>query len=212
VKVTENSVEEAWDSTMGGGFFADAGVELDKVADDPYGFGQSYHIIAIKEWRAPAVSPTGKFGSYIIFEYLEDRYKDMRPFGRWYQLPTPKAIQIQTGVPFDPENDPKDQQVAFTLKRLLWALGFNVDQMNTVNPSNSQGRPFLAKLFAAEEGGFWKVGFGTAGIKRMPEPGTEEYNALFAPSTGDPMGEFAKPAAGKKRTPEEILRDEIENA
>lgn len=214
--MTENAgTEAAWESEMGGGFFADAGIEVANIADDPFGFGNGYHIIAANEFRNPELSKsgTGKFGSYVTFEILEDRYSKLRPFGIWFQIPTPKAIQAATGIPFDPKTNPDDQRVAFTFKRLLWAMGFNADQLNSANPSNIQGRPMLAKLYAKEEDGFFKPMFSIGGVKRMPEPGSEEYNALMAPKTDDPMGESAGGSSnGGMSAAEKALMDEMNNS
>lgn len=215
-EVTENGVEQAWDSSMGGGFFADAGVEVAAIADDPFGFGNVHHIIAVSEFRNPELSKSGsgKFGSYVTFEILEDRYSKLRPFGIWFQIPTPKAIQAATGISFDPNNNPDDQRVAFTFKRLLWAFGFNADQMNSANPANIQGRPFLSKLYAKEEDGFFKPMFSIGNVKRMPEPGTDEYNALMAPKTDDPLSEFAtgNSSGGGMSAAEKALAEEIANS
>jgi hypothetical protein len=217
----ENEDPNAWgDSWEGGGFFADSGVKVEDVADDPFNFGNGYHIIAIKEWRQPKVSPTGKFGSYFVFEYMEPKYEKLRGFGRWYQIPTPKAIQDSTGNVFDPENNPDDMTVASNFKKLLWAVGHNVDQMNQARPKNTIGRPFLTRLKAVmnEESGYWEIRFSPQGLKRMPEPGTEEYNALMAQVSGassEGMNEFAQPtgnsaSSGGISAAERAMRDEVE--
>lgn len=168
------------DFGMTGGFFADAGVDVEIISEDPYNFGRGYHVVSVKEWRAPKMSETGtgKYGSYIFFEVAEAKYEGLT-FGRWIQLPTPKALQEASGVPFDPENNHKDMAAASNFMRFLAALGFTRDTLNQANPANCQNRQFLAVLGAREEDGRWNIGFGFASLKKMPEPGTEEFNALI---------------------------------
>lgn len=183
----ENQDPNAWgESYDGGGFFGDAGVNVETVSDDPYNFGTGYHLVAIKEWRVPKVSETGRFGSYFVFELMEVKYERVRPFGRWYQMPTPKVIQDRTGVPFDPENNPDDMTVASNFKKLLWAVGHNADKMNEARPQNTVGKPFLTRLKAVmnDETGYWEIRFSPQGLKRMPEEGSEEYNAVMAHAAG----------------------------
>lgn len=182
-----------------GGWFEDAGVNLEDVSEDPFNFGNGYHVVSVQEFRAPKVSETGtgKFGSYIFFEVEEAKYNRLK-FGRWIQIPTPKAIQEETGVVFDPHNNHQDMAAASNFMRFLVALGFTKDNFNQANPATCQSRMFLARLFAREEEGQWRVGFGFASIKPMPQPGTEEYNALIPQIQGTGSGESMDGFAGGK--------------
>lgn len=218
--MTDSSIENAWDDSMPGGFFGDVEIGVEDIPDDPFGFGRGFHLVSVNEWRAPKVSDSGKYGSYILFELMEPRYENVKPFGRWIQLPTPKAIQDETGVRFDPANDPKDMEVLVNLKMFFRALGFAADEMNKANPVNCLNRQFLAKLWAKEEEGRWVINFSFVGLRAMPEPGTEEYNAVMnvAMGIGDGSGsnEFA---GGKKQSGgnaaaaiEAAMREDMNNA
>lgn len=182
----ENSVEAAWDDSFSG-FFEAAGVDVATVSDDPYNFGKDYHMVAIKEWRVAKVSPLGKYGSYLFFEIVEDKYENVRPFGFWLQLPPPEAVQAETGIKFDAENDAADNLVAFNLKRLIFALGYNIDEMNKFHPRNASGKPFLARLYAKlnEESGYWEIRMNQPTIRRMPSEDTPEYEAVMARAAGE---------------------------
>jgi hypothetical protein len=195
--MTENAVEAAWDDLTSSGFFEDAGIEIQDVPDDPFNFGQAYHILSINEVREPKVSPTGKFGMYVFFEIIEDRYSNLKPFGRWIQLPTPKAVQLQTGVEFNPKLNPEDLAVVVNFKLFLKALGFRVDEMNQARPNNLQNRQMLAKLWANGNDGRWQINWGFAGLKSMPEAGSDEYNAVMAAASGGSAEGLNELAGGK---------------
>lgn len=204
--------EQAW--VMSGGFFDDAGVEIEKIADDPYGFGNSFHIVGVKECRDPKVTEKGdKVGIWVTFEILEDKYQKVRPFSKWIQLPTPKAIQVASGVTFDIKSNPEDMAVAFNLKHFFRGLGFKVDEMNSANHQTIVGRQLLTRLSAREEDGFWRIGFALGGVRPTPEPGTKEYDAMMemAAGTGGGLDEFdGGKVPSTKKTAEELLREEMD--
>lgn len=134
------------------GLFGSAGVNVADQQDDPYGFGKSHWPLFVKEVREPKVSETGKFGSYMIFEFAHDKYASLRPFGRWIQLPTPTEVQAATGIGFDPEENLEDAKVVNFLVKFMIALGFGIDEIaaDKVGLEDMQGKVFLAKISVGE--------------------------------------------------------------
>jgi hypothetical protein len=168
------------------GIFGDAGVDVNDVPDDPFGFGNDYWPVRIVAIKKPAVTKSGdKFG--MMVKYIVDHPKYQTHWvgdpqkglgnGHWTQLPVPKVLQDR--IHWDPQNDPKDQQVLTNLKALFKNLGFGVDEMKTVGPEKMLHRGFLAKIKVSQtDEGFWDFRF--AQPKPFPAEGDGEGLNEFA--------------------------------
>lgn len=186
-----------------GGFFDEAGVNVQDVPDDPFGFGNEFWPLVVTEVGAPKVTGNkDKIGMMVTFAVDHPKYQGHQVskqlgFGNWFQLPVPKALQSQ--IPWDPQNNPKDMEAAVKLRRLFMALGFSKDELGSVNGAKMVGRRCMAKIFPKEnEQGFWQ--FNINAFKTVGE------------SDSDAWQEF-KPGnqAGSGKSAEDLLKEELES-
>ena len=142
-------------------WFADAGIDLNEVSENPYAaLGNSHWTLYVTEARAPKVTPKGLFGIYCKFQIVEEQWQDVREFGRWIQLPTPKVTQEEYGTTFDPQSNRRDAETVAFLIKWLRALGFGDDEIAAGEATHEaiQGKPFLAQLKAVEnDEGYYEI-------------------------------------------------------
>lgn len=186
-----------------GGFFDEAGVNVQDVPDDPFGFGNEFWPLVVTEVGAPKVTGNkDKIGMMVKFAVDHPKYQGHSVSknlgnGNWFQLPVPKALQGE--IPWDPQNNPKDMEAMVKLRRLFMALGFSKDELGSVNGAKMVGKRCMAKIFPREnEQGFWQ--FNLNGFKTVGE--------------GDGgWGEIQNsPAHNGGKTPQELLEEELKNA
>lgn len=177
------------------GLFSGAGVDRNKVPDDPFQFGKNYWELMVSEVPPAKPSlkdnqPTGRFGSYMKFKLTHERYDRVMPFGQWIQLPPPLELQEITGIKFDAENNPDDIVVVQNLTDFLLALGFELEEMDEIKDiAEIQTRGFMAKMKKPKQNdtGFWELGW------YMPKRfGSVEGLDVFAPGgNSQPAGNSA---------------------
>lgn len=145
-----------------GGFFDEAGVDANDVADDPFGFGNEHWPVRIIECGKPKVTKNGdKVGMMIKWAVEHPKYDGHQVstqglgLGNWYRLPVPRALQGQ--IPWDPKNDQKDAQVLTDLKDLYKALGIPADEMGRQNEKTLVHKTCMVKIRPKKnEEGFWQ--------------------------------------------------------
>lgn len=185
------------------------------IVNDPWRFGNEYWPTFVQECRAPKASEKGLYGMYVFFEIAHERYEHVKRFGRWIQLPTPKAVQEQFGTTFDPENNIKDANVyAFAIKFFL-ALGFSVDEIKSgrITPPLIQGRVFEAQYSVGKnDNGFEEPRWRNPRV--MPKEGSEEgYEAFAAQSQNTDASDAAIAASQRKSSKSNNeVADAVENA
>lgn len=187
-----------------GGIFEDAGVDLNEIPDDPFGFENNFWPIRIIELGEAKLTRSGdKIGMMIKWAIEHPNY-DGHPVseklgqGNWQRLPVPTALQNQ--IPWDPRNNPEDKKVLIDLRDLYLALGFSIDQMKGIKPKDLVGRICSAKIKPRKSPeGFW------------------QFN-IFAHKPYDPSGEgvneFAQNGSTNSgaKSPEDLLKEELGQA
>jgi hypothetical protein len=184
--------------TFEGGFFDDAEIDANDVADDPFGFGNDFWPVRIIECGQPKVTNSAdKIGMMIKWAVEHPKYDGHQVskqlgLGNWMRLPVPVALRPR--IPFDPKSDPKDQQVLTDLKELYKALGIPADQMNKQNERTLVGKKCLVKIKPKKnEEGFWQ--FNLFAYKSIPE------------GSPDGVTEFMPKASGS--SDEDLLKAEL---
>ena len=152
------------------GIFADAGVNVAEVPDDPFGFGNDFWpLVVVEVGKAKVTGNKDKIGMMVTFAVDHPKYQGHQVskqlgYGNWFQLPVPKPLQGQ--IPFDPKNNPKDSEAMVKLKKLFVSLGFPADQLKGVKAEMLVGKRCMAKIFPKEnEQGFWQ--FNINGFKAV---------------------------------------------
>lgn len=185
-----------------GGIFDDAGVDLNDIPDDPFDFGNEFWPIRIIELGDVKVTTNGdKVGMMMKWAVEHPKYDNHMVAkqlgnGNWQRLPVPRALQGQ--IPWAPKSNPDDKKVLIDLRDLYVALGFSVDQMNGIKPSDLLGKICQAKIKP----------------KKTPE-GFWQFN-IYAHKPFDPnssgLDEFAggqKANGNQGMTEEEMLKKEL---
>jgi hypothetical protein len=181
-------------------WFADAGIDINDVSENPYAaLGNSHWTLYVTEAREPQVSKTGLFGMYCKFQIVEEQWQDVREFGRWIQLPTPKQVQEDHGTTFDPANNRRDAETVAFLVKWLKALGFGMDEIASgqATHQNILNRAFLAQLRATEnDEGYYEIKW------RNPKPLETSAEENAAPAA----------TANNVADVEAALKSDIDNA
>lgn len=185
------------------GFLDDAGVEVNEIPDDPFGFGNDFWPVRIVEIKDPKLTTGGdKYGMMVKWAVDHEKYQSHFVAqglgnGNWLQLPVPKVLQEQ-GVPWDPKNDEKHATVLYNLRKLFEALGFRADEMSKVGKDEMLGRGCLAKIRPTmDENGFWQ--FRLVAMKPF--------------ASGGGAAEFTKEGTSNPNgglSPEDLLKRELE--
>lgn len=152
-----------------GGFFEEAGVNLNEIPDDAFGFGNDYWAIYLVECGEPKVTKNAdKVGMMVKWAVDHPAYSNNKPtqeMRQWIQLPVPTALQGQ--IPWDPRTNPEDKKVLVDLRDLYLALGFKNDEMGKVNGAKMLTRRAMAKIKPRRNAdGFWE--FGLFQLKAVP--------------------------------------------
>jgi hypothetical protein len=182
------------------GFFEDAGVDLNEIPDDPFGFGNDFWPVRIIEVGEPKVTGGGdKYGMMVKWAVNHPKYDGQQVatqglgLGNWTRLPIPEALQ--GSIPWDPKNNPEDKKVLIDLRDVFVALGFKNDEMGGVDGAKMLHRGCLVKIRAKRnDEGFWQ--FNLFAHKPLGD--------------GDGANEFAKGTSNGK-TAAELLEEEIAN-
>lgn len=186
-----------------GGFFDEAGINVNEVPDDQFGFGNDFWPVRIIEVTKPKVTANAdKIGMTITWAVEHSKYDghfvSTKGMGVWVQIPVPLALRDR--IPFDPKNNPKDQQVLSNLKMIYAALGFRADEMGKINGEKLMHKICMAKIKPRQnDQGFWQ--FNMFAHKQMGEGGGNG-GSTSTPATSTPSGKSA----------EELLREELENS
>lgn len=189
------------------GIFGNAGLNVNDIDEDPYKFGNDHwpmFVESVKEMKATEKDGelTGKFGIYVFFEIAHDKYKSVRKFGRWIQLPTPLEIQNETGIAFDPTSNLEDAKVVKFLIKFMVSMGFGIDEINadTINPETDwAGKFFAAKLRAREgESGFDELSWFNPKPLNTDEMKTDGADEFTPEGTSNPDPVAAAEAAMKE--------------
>lgn len=191
-----------------GGIFEDAGVDVAEIPDDPFGFGNVFWPLVVVSVEKPKVTgKKDKVGMMVLFavdhpKYAQHQVGKQLGFGNWFQLPVPVAFQGQ--IPWDPQNNPKDQEAMVKLRRLFVSLGFGVDELPKVKPQMLVGKRCSAKISPKENGqGFWQ--FNLNNFRAITEDDdTGDWAASAPASNGGGMSAEEKAKAA--------LEEEMRNA
>lgn len=182
------------------GFFDDAEVELNDIPDDPFGFGNDFWPVYVKEVGEPKVTKNGdRIGMMVTWavdhpKFQNSQVADRLGYGNWVQIPVPKSLQ--GSIPWDPKSE-EGQRTLFGLKQILSALGFSADEMGKVGPNEMIGRRCLAKIKATQnEMSYWQ--FNVYGFKPIPKDGSAEG-----------VNEFASPKSAPNSLASELEDDDI---
>lgn len=163
------------------GFLDDAEVEVSDIPSDPYGFGNDYWTIFVKEVKKPEVTKKGdRFGMQIVWavddpQFANSPVANQLGYGNWVQLPVPKPLQNQ--IPWDAKSD-EGRKVLFALTNIFRALGFSADEMGGVGPEEMKLRRCMAKIKVTQnENGFFQ--FNPYAFKPLPtgEGGNEFHSS-----------------------------------
>jgi hypothetical protein len=179
-----------------GGFFEEAGVDPNDVADDQFGFGNQYWPVGVIEVGAPKVTANkDKIGMMVRFavdhpDYQGSFVSGERGLGnQWFRLPVPLAVRGQ--IPWDP-NGADEKKALVTLKQLYIALGFGADEFKKVNGKLMVGRRALTKIKPYQDDkGFWQ--FRLNNMKPIGESSGDGANEFT--SHGQSNGGHVKSAA-----------------
>lgn len=190
-----------------GGFFDEAGINVNDIPDDPFGFGNDYWpLVVVEVGKAKVTANKDKIGMMVTFAVDHPKYQGHQVskqlgFGNWFQLPVPKSLQGQ--IPWDTENNPKDAEAVSKLKRLFKSLGFPADQMSKVNGKMMLGKRCMAKIKPTEnDQGFWQ--FNLNNFKEI------DGSAGSDGSWGN--NEFAQSSTSNAKSAAEQLEEELKNA
>jgi hypothetical protein len=172
------------------GFFDDAEVNLNDVPDDPFGFGNDYWTVYVREVGEPKVTNNGnRFGMMVTWAVDDPKFQSSQVaerlgYGNWVQLPVPKSLQ--GSVPWDVKSE-EGQKCLFQLKTIFSALGFKADEMGGVGPAEMVGRRCLAKIKVSQnEGGYWQ--FNVYAFKPLPENSGNGSDEFTSSGTSNPGG------------------------
>lgn len=162
------------------GIFDEAGIDVNDIPSDPFGFGKEYHLLQIVDVRKPGVSASGKqYGTMIKWKCAEEEHAGMDSLGQgnWLQLPPPEHVKQETGMEFDPKSS-NGRRCIFQIASLFKGLGIPADKMNSVEVEDLKGMYCMAKVFPKlNDEGFWQ--FNIVGHKPVPN-GSEEGMEIFA--------------------------------
>lgn len=183
-----------------GGFFDEAEVNANDVADDPFGFGNNFWPIRIIECKKPKVTANGdKIGMQIVWAVEHPKY-DGHPvskqlgMGNWQRLPVP--VSLRSRIPWNPQGEPKDQQVLTDLKDLYKALGIPADEMGKQNEKTLVGKICSAKIKPKKnDEGFWKFNLVAYRVFDPESDGGDEFTSS---GTHNPGGKTADELAAEE--------------
>lgn len=166
------------------GFFDEAGVNLNDIPDDPFGFGNDFWPIRLVEVGEPKVTANqDKIGMMVKWAVNDDAYASNLPtqqMRQWIQLPVPEAYW--GSINWDPKNDPDHKKVLINLRDLFLALGFKNDEMGSVDGAKMLYRGCLAKVKPKKNSeGFWE--FSLYQMKALPTDGSAETPAASSGET-----------------------------
>ena len=185
-----------------GGFLDEAGINANDIPDDPFGFGNEYWPVFVVEVGKPKVTANkDKIGMMVKFAVDHPKYQGsfvakQLGNGNWTQLPVPTALRSQ--IPWDPEGE-QEQQVLYRLKELYKALGFAKDEYGSVNGAKMLNRRMLTKIkVSQDDNGFWQF----------------RFNNMKPIGDGNGADEFTQTGQsnGGGKSPEELLKEELENS
>lgn len=186
-----------------GGFFDEAGINVADIPDDAYGFGnQHWPLVVVKVDKPKVTNNQDKIGMMVTFavdhpKYAQHHVSKQLGFGNWIQLPVPLALRDQ--IPWDPDNNPKDAKALVDLRKLFESLGFKADELGKVNGPKMIGRRCMAKIKVSQnENGFDQ--FNLNNFKQVGENADAGWSGAAPVSNG----------GGK--SPEELLKEELENS
>lgn len=176
-----------------GGFLEDAGVDLNEIPDDAFGFGNDHWPIRIVECGEVKVTANqDKVGMMIKWAVNLDAYSRNLPtqqMRQWIQLPVPEAYQGT--IPWNPKENPADKKVLVDLRNLFRALGFKNDEMGGIDGDKMLYRGCLSRIKPRQNAdGFWEFNF-------------------YQMKADDANGSAETPAVSTEKSAKELMDDEI---
>jgi hypothetical protein len=182
-----------------------AGVDVNDVPEDPFGFGKDYWPVEIVDVKPADISKSGKqYGTMIKWRCLDARFAYMESlgYGQWTQLPAPPAEANHLGWDKD---SAEGKKVIFNFIALLKAFGIPADQWGKFDTPHFKGQKCLAKIFVKQsDEGFWE--FRVVAHKEMPKEGSASGLEEFTKGLSTPAAQTGALSAMERAMQEEAER------